>query len=386
MNTFLSSEQQALQAQYRAFATEHIAPHAKALDSGSYNTRDIIASLGQQGYLGMCVPKEYGGQALPFLNFILLVEAIGEVDPGIALAIAGHAQVVELLSKWGTDKQKSRYLPLLARGECLATLAVAEETAGSDFSAVKSTVQGTKDKLTLTGQKTWVVNGPFTNLALVMARYKESAEDQGRLSFWLVDMDNRAELKVGSNQGKLGLRSATTCPVTFNGLSVNPEALLCEKRFDNDEQALDAIRHAQSVSKVIMAASAVGLLEHAVDESVQRARTREQFGSTIGKLQAIQWKLADMSVDSSAARLMTYRAAWSKDEKPEQFSKYAAMCKLFAARGARLHSSEAVQIFGVLGLSDDEPVEKLYRDAKALEIVEGTSEIQKNIIAGLAKA
>ncbi len=386
MNTFLSSEQQALQAHYRAFVKEHIAPHAKLLDSGSHSTRDIIANLGQQGYLGMSVPKEYGGQALPFLNFILLVETVSEVDPGLALAIAGHAQVVELLSKWGTDNQKSRYLPLLARGECLATMALTEESAGSDFSAVKSVVEGAAEKLSLSGKKSWVVNGPFANLALVLARFKDNANDQGRLSLWLVDLESNSALTVGPNQGKLGLRSAITTPIEFKDLSLNQEALLGEKRFDNDEKVLDAIRHAQAVSKVIMAASAVGLLEHAVDESVARARTREQFGSTIGKFQAIQWKLADMSVDSAAARLMTYRAAWSKDENPDQFPKYAAMCKLYAARGARLHSAEAVQIFGVLGLSDDEPVEKLYRDAKALEIVEGTSEIQKNIIAGLAKA
>lgn len=373
MNTFLSAEQDAFLARCRAHATEHIAPLAGDLDEGRHSFRDVVSGLGQAGLLGSFVAKEYGGQGAPFVNLVLLAEALSEFDPGLALSLAAHAQVIELLSKHGTDTQKSRYLPLLARGECIGAFALSEETAGSDYGAMKTSAAVSGGKCILTGEKTWVVNGSVANLALVVAK-----DDAAKLSIWLVDLDNadKSKVEIGSNRKKLGLRSAATNDISFKGLELAQDAVL-----GSSEVAETAIREAMDVSKVMVAAAATGLMNSAITHSVDRARTREQFGGNIGKLQAIQWKLADMSADSSAAKLLTYRAAWSKDEAPEEFSKDAAMCKFYAAKTARVHSAEAVQIFGSLGVSDDEPIEKLYRDAKVTEIAEGTSEIQKNIIA-----
>lgn len=373
MNTFLSSEQDALLARCRAHVTKHIAPVVGDLDEGKQNFRDVVAALGQEGFLGSAVAKEYGGQGAPFVNLVLLAEALSEQDPGLALSLAAHAQVIELLSNFGTDTQKSRYLPLLARGECIGAFALSEETAGSDYAALRSSAAVSGEKCVLTGEKSWVVNGSIANVVLVVAK-----DEASKFSVWIVDMDkaDKSKVEIGSNRKKLGLRSAATNDISFKGLELAADAAL-----GTAENAEEAIKAAMDVSKVIVAAAATGLMNSALAHSVDRARSREQFGGNIGKFQAIQWKLADMSADSSAAKLLTYRAAWSKDEAPEEFRKNAAMCKFYAAKTARLHSSEAVQIFGSLGVSDDEPIEKLYRDAKVTEIAEGTSEIQKNIIA-----
>lgn len=375
MNTFLSSDQEALLSRYRAFVQEHVLPIAGVLDEGNYNVRELFASLGQEGLLGCAVSKEYGGQDGPFLNFVLLTEAVAEVEPGLALSLAAHAQVMELVFKFGSDKQKSRYLPLLARGECIGAFALHEENAGSDYTAMQTKAVGKDGKVSISGSKVWVVNGSVANLLLVVAK----AQQGEGLSIWLSDIENNSNIKVGPNRKKLGLRSAVTNDLVFSDLVLESDSCLGA---NTDPQSIDeAIQQAFDVGKVTVAAAAIGLLGHALDASVERAKTREQWGSNIGKLQAIQWKLADMSAESAAARLLTYRAGWSKDGAPEEFRKDAAMCKFFAARAARIHSSEAVQIFGALGLSDDEPIEKMYRDAKVMEIAEGTSEIQKNMVA-----
>lgn len=382
MNTFLSSDQEALLSKYRAFVQEHVLPIVDALDEGNHNVRELFASLGQEGYLGAAVSKEYGGQGGAFLNFVLLAEAIAEVEPGLALSLAAHAQVMELISKFGTDKQKSRYLPLLARGECIGAFALSEENAGSDYSALETKAVAKNGKVSISGAKTWVVNGSIANLFLIVAKAEKG--DEKRISIWLTDFDNNSAIKMGANRKKLGLRSAVTNDIVFAELLLEPDSYLgsVDPASAADDRAThEAIQQAFDVSKVTVAAAAIGLLGHAVSSSVERAKTREQFGDNIGKLQAIQWKLADMSTESAAARLLTYRAGWSKDGSPEDFRNFAAMCKFFAARAARIHSSEAVQIFGALGLSDDEPIEKMYRDAKAMEIAEGTSEIQKNLVA-----
>lgn len=372
MNTFLSSDQEALLARYRQFVSQHVAPLATALDQGRHSLEEVFALLGQEGFLSTCVSKEYGGQGAPFLNFILLSQAIAEAEPGLVLSIAAHAQAIELLSRHGSDTQKSRYLPLLARGECIGTFASSEEQAGSDYAALQTRIASTNGKLALSGKKTWVVNGGVAKVVLATAR----SDDE--LSIWLVDLEKNNDVRIGPNRKKLGMRSAVSNDIEFTNLELDADSKL---KTDSADSADSAILYAQDIGKLIIAAAATGLLEHALTESVDRARTREQFGGNIGKLQAVQWKLADMSAESAATRLMTYRAGWSKDSAPEDFHKFAAMSKFYAARAARVHSSEAVQIFGALGLSDDGPVEKLYRDAKVMEIVEGTNEIQKNIVA-----
>lgn len=380
MNTFLSSEQTALQTSCREFVKELLEPISGELDQRKHSAKDVLQKFGQKGYLGLSVSKEYDGQGSSFLDFALFVEAVGEIDAGLALSIAAHTAAAELIAGFGTDTQKSRYLPLLARGECLGTVALSEENAGSDYLALETKITAGGDGFSINGKKTWVINGDIADLALVVGR----VGDAGKLSICLVDMARKTDIKVSPNRSKLGLKSASTNDIEFVNTAVGKDSFLGQtapEEASDDKQVEGQIAFAGNVSKVLVSAAALGLLDSALDSSVGRARTREQFGSNIGKFQAIQWKLADMSAETSGARLLTYRAAWSKDNSPAELPRFAAMCKLFAARAARVHSAEAVQIFGAAGVSEEEPVEKLYRDAKVLEICEGTSEIQKNIIA-----
>ncbi len=385
MNTFLNAEQEALVSRYRSYVTESIRPLAAALEQRSHSLKDVLQMLGHEGFLSINVPKEYGGQGNPFINLCLFIEQLSRVDAGTALAIAAHQAVIELIVQFGTSKQKSRYLPLLARGECIGTFAFAEENAGSDYSAVQTVIEtNNAEDVSISGKKTWVVNGDIANLIVVCGRFEKGDGQPSRLCLWLVDRDDKAGINVFKNRNKLGLRSASTNDIEFSQCKAASDAFLGPihpKDASDDKDANEQIMRAMDIAKVIVAASAIGLLDEALHKSVEHAKAREQFGANIGKLQAIQWKLADMSAESSAARFLTYRAAWSKDLAQDEFCKFAAMAKYNAARAARLHSGEAVQIFGALGLSDEETLEKMYRDAKMMEICEGTSEIQKNIIA-----
>jgi alkylation response protein AidB-like acyl-CoA dehydrogenase len=373
MNTTLSSSQEAAKAQYEAFAIEQIAPIAKALDERKVNLSDFWHRVGQASLLGLAVPKEYGGQSLPFINVVLLSEAFAEYEPGLCLSLASHIALSELLAKFGTSLQKSRYLPLLARGESLGTLAIAEEQAGSDFKAVSSKVISEGDKLFLTGKKLWVVNGDLSPLCVVLAR-----NEAEQLGLYLIDLAPAETLEVSGDTPKLGLRSASTNNVQFKRHPVHAEALLGGSEGGEADKQM---QYALDVAKTLIAAGAVGLSGSALKLATDHARKREQFGAPIAQLQAIQWKLADICCETNAARLLTYRAAWSKDESAEHFRRDAAMCKSIATKVARVQSAEALQVLGAIGLTHDHPLERFYRDAKVMEIAEETSELQKQLIA-----
>ncbi|MDX2106487.1 MAG: acyl-CoA dehydrogenase family protein [Candidatus Melainabacteria bacterium] len=370
MNTFLSSEQSQYQASCQAFVQEKLcqAGILKDLETNKEKQKEVLSLIAQSGLIGASLPHEYGGQGKTFLHACILAEELGTKDAGLSLVLANHLSACHLIWRYGTDEQKSRYLPLLSRGESYATIAFGEEQAGSDFSLIKTTAESNK----LNGKKAWVVNGDMAYVALVLSR--SSSNDQNQI--WIVDLTSKNGVTVVKDRQKLGLKSASTVDIEFSSYAVDEKAALCQSTTVNE-----AIEYALSLSKVLLSAGALGICEQAIKYSVSRANEREQFGQTIGKFQAIQWKLADMSTETSAAKLLTYRAAWSKDEDPDDFLKFAAMCKLFAARVARLYSGEAAQIYGTLGISEEEPMEKLYRDAKVIEVLEGTQEIQKNIVA-----
>ncbi len=369
MNTFLSSEQVQYQSSCQAFVDEKLcaAGILKDLETSKEKQKEALSLIAQSGLIGTSLPHEYGGGGKTFVYAALFAEQLGMKDAGLSLSIANHLSACHLIWHYGTDEQKSRYLPLLSRGESFATLAFGEEQAGSDFSLVKTSAESNK----LNGKKSWVVNGDMAHVALVLTRTSEQNQ------IWIVDLTSKSGVSVVKDRQKLGLKSASTTDIEFSSYVLDDKSALCQ----SPEKVEEAIDYALSLSKVLLAAGALGICEQAIKYSVQRANEREQFGQTIGKFQAIQWKLADMSTETSAARLLTYRAAWSKDEDKEEFFKFAAMCKLFAARVARLYSGEAAQIYGTLGISEEEPMEKLYRDAKVIEVLEGTQEIQKNIVA-----
>lgn len=370
MNTFLSSAQQAQKDKYATYAKQEIEPVAVKLESRSLSLKDVLKKLGRDGYLGMTVEREFGGQGGSLLDWVLFAEAVGEFEPGLGLTLSAHISVVELLRKYGSETQKSRYLPLLQRGEVIGAFALNEDDAGSDCSRLATTLAAKGGKAALSGEKIWVVNGSLAGLFVVAA--KES--DSSSIALYLVDGADAATLKVKGGPKTLGLRSAYADEVEFAEHPVAEDEKLSG---DANEQ----ISFALDVAKTILAASSVGLVKAALTASVEHARVREQFGKTIGQFQGVQWKLADMSAECSAARLLTYRAAVSFDENPDEFRTHAAMCKLFASRTARLHSGEAIQVLATKGISEESPLERFYRDAKLMEICQGTSEIQKVLIS-----
>jgi len=372
VNTFLSDAQLALQEQFLKFVAEQISPIARELDSEKISAKEALSRLSKGGYLGMTVPKEYGGQGHSAVELVLFVEALAAASAGLGLALASHYSVIELIVKYGTETQKSRYLSHLASGELIGAQAFGEEMAGSDFKAVQTTARLENSDVVLTGEKTWVVNGDLAGLFAVLAK------DGENLGIYLVDSAPSATVVVGANKAKLGLRSAGTCDLTFNNHKISAENYLGVRVSGAEvEKQVDAVFN---LSKTIVAAAAVGIADETLKFSAERALMREQFGHSISKFQGIQWKLADHSVETEAARLLTYRAAWSHADEPGEFRKYAAMAKMFAAKVARFHSGEAVQIFGMLGASTELPVERLFRDGKLTEVFEGTSEIQKVIL------
>lgn len=369
MNTFLSSAQEAVVEQYRTFACQTVAPVARQLESHQICLKEFLQDLGQKGYLAISVPREYGGQGLPFLNCVLFVETLSEQEAGLGLTLANHFAVIECLKKFGSETQKSRYLPLLARGEAIGTLAFSEEQAGSDVAAVQSTLSASGADYVLNGRKSWVVTGDFASLYLILA--KSSDAGSSSLTSALIDTGEKKGIEIGPDLTRLGLRSAYINNVDFQSVKLTKDALLISAKVEVIHE------FAMDVAKVLLAASAVGLCQAAIEAAVSHARKREQFGKTIGQFQGVQWKLADMETEKTAALLQVYRAAWSLEEDGENFAKNAAMSKWFAAKVARFHSGEAMQILGAHGFGEDCLMEKMYCDAKAMEICLGTSEMQK---------
>jgi alkylation response protein AidB-like acyl-CoA dehydrogenase len=372
VNTFLNAAQEAQRTRFLEYARHHVAPQAQALESHSTCLKEFLQAMGHEGFLGLSVPKEYGGQGGTLLDVALFVEAISQFEPGLGLTLANHVAVMEVIKKFGNDTHKSRYLPLLARGEAFGSLAFAEETAGTDFENVKAVALDASGQPVLTGKKTWVVSGDFASVLLVLAR---TQAEGGELTLLLADGERNNAFKVEQERHLLGLRSSYCNDITFQDLKVP-----AENRLGKGAVAREQALYAMDVAKVLLAAAAVGVTEGATTLAVEHARSRQQFGVNIGQFQGVQWKLADMATEASGARLQTYRAAWAQSEDEANFSKFAAMSKLFASRAARLHTGEAVQVMGAAGINADSPLERFYRDAKTMEVAMGTSEFQKMLL------
>jgi alkylation response protein AidB-like acyl-CoA dehydrogenase len=251
-------------------------------------------------------------------------------------------------------------------------VAWAEEQAGTDFEAVQTVGRKNGQRWSLSGKKTWVVNAELAGLMIVLVTLEPGEKSLG---LFLVDVHSEQPLKISGDRPRLGMRSAFCNDVELSGVDVTSDSLLGDV-----DRTAEMVLYGMDVAKTIIAGSAIGLVEGALAQAADHARTREQFGQRLGQFQSIQWKLADMDTELTAARLLTYQAAWSKDAKPTDFRKNAAMCKWFSARAARFLSGEALQVLGTFGLSADAPLERFYRDAKVMELANGTSEFQKMIM------
>jgi butyryl-CoA dehydrogenase len=373
MNFELSADQQAIRALARELADAEIAPNAADWDREHRFPDELIPKLAELGLMGVCVPEEYGGAGADFLSYVLVLEELSRADAGVGVTVAVHTSAATLpVLAFGTDEQRARFVPPLARGEQLGAFALTEPGSGSDAGSLRTAATSDGDGWVLNGSKQWITNGSRAGTFLVFARTDPATAGARGVSCFVVDAEH---VRITREEEKLGLNSSTTSDLVLEGARVGRDRLLHEegRGFSVAMATLDG-------GRIGIAAQALGIAQAAYDVARAYAIDREQFGRRIGDFQAIQWKLADMATEIDAARLLTYRAAWLKQEgRPHAVE--GAKAKLFASEMARRQTAEAIQILGGYGYTREFPVERYYRDAKITEIYEGTSEIQRLVIA-----
>jgi alkylation response protein AidB-like acyl-CoA dehydrogenase len=369
----LAPEQKEIQALTREFARQEIEPHASQWDRDHTFPRDVFAKLAELGLMGACVPEEYGGAGAGFLSYILVLEELSRGDAGVGVTVAVHTSAVTLpLLAFGTEEQRSRFVPPLARGEHLGAFALTEPEAGSDAGALRTRAEPEADGWRITGAKQWITNARHAGTFLLFARTDAESSTARGVSAFVLDAEH---VRITRDEEKLGLNSSVTNDIVVEGAVVGRDRLLHEegKGFHVAMATLDG-------GRIGIAAQALGIAQAAYDVAREYAKERHAFGKPIAEFQAIQQKLADMSMEIDAARLLVYRAAWLK-ERGEPVTEAGAKAKLYASEMARRQTGEAIQILGGYGYTKEFPVERYYRDAKITEIYEGTSEIQRLVIA-----
>jgi alkylation response protein AidB-like acyl-CoA dehydrogenase len=369
----LSEDQREIQALTREFAEAEIEPYAAEWDREHRFPRELYAKLAELGLMGACVPEDLGGAGADFLSYILVLEELSRADAGVGVTVAVHTSAVTLpLLAFGTEEQRARFVPPLARGELLGSFALTEPEAGSDAGSLRTRAEPEGDGWRITGSKQWITNGSHAGTFLLFARTDPETEGARGVSAFVLDAEH---VRVTREEEKLGLNSSSTADLVVEGALVGRDRLLGEEKrgFAVAMSTLDG-------GRIGIAAQAVGIAQAAFEVARSYALERRQFGRRIADFQAIQHKLADMSTELDAARLLVYRAAWLKQEgRPH--TEAGAKAKLYASEMARRQTAEAIQVLGGYGYTREFPVERFYRDAKVTEIYEGTSEVQRLVIA-----
>ncbi len=371
----LTDEQRAIRELAREVAATEIAPHAATWDRERHFPAPLFVRLGELGLMGVCVPEELGGAGADFLSYVLVLEELSRADAGVGVTVAVHTSAATLpILAFGTDEQRERFVPPLARGEALGAFALTEPGSGSDAGSLRTVAaaSGDADGWVITGGKQWITNGAHASTFVLFARTAPDVAGPRGVSAFLLD---GGHVEVTREEEKLGLHSSSTVDLRLDGARVGRDRLLHEegKGFAVAMATLDG-------GRIGIAAQAVGIGQAALDAAAAYALEREQFGSRIAEFQAIRFKLADMATEIEAARQLTYRAAWLKQEGLAHATE-GAMAKLFASRVAVDVTREAIQVLGGYGYTTEFPVERYYRDAKITEIYEGTSEIQRLVIS-----
>ena len=375
--TPLTADQAEIQRTARAFARAELAPKAAELDRESRFDPALIGQLGELGFLGMLLPEEYDGLGMDSLTYLLALEEIAAADASAAVLMSVHNSLpTQMLLRYGSEEQRQRWLPPMARGEVLGAFALSEPDAGSDAAALRTQAVRDGDHWVLNGTKAWVTNGNCAGVILAMARTDTSESRRGGrgISAFIITPDLPG-FHVSKKENKLGLRSSPTVQLTFDDLRVPADRLLGDEGM-GFVYALQSLEH----GRMGIAAQAVGIAQRALDLAIQYASERKQFGAPIHDFQGIQFKLADMACRVTAARALLHAAAMMKD-RGESPGAYTSMAKLMASEAAMWVTTQAIQVFGGYGYTKDYDVERLFRDAKVTEIYEGTSEIQRIVIA-----
>jgi hypothetical protein len=367
-------EQIALRKAVREFAEAEIAPHVMEWDEAQTFPLDTIRKLGQLGYMGAIFPEELGGAGLGYIEYSIIIEELSRVDGSVGIILAAHTSLCSNhIYKTGTQEQRERYLPKLTSGEWIGCWSLTEPEAGSDAAGTRTTAVMEDDQWVVNGAKTFTTNAHYADVCVAMAVTDRAAAQHG-ISAFLIEKGTPG-FRCGKKENKLGLRASATGEVIFENCRVGPAQLLGRKNdgFVDSLKILDG-------GRISIAALSIGMAQGAYDASLRYAKMRKQFGRPISEFQAIQHKLVDMAVDIDAARLLNYRAAWMLDHG-QRVTRESSMAKLFASEAAVRIAGEAVQIHGGYGFIKDYPVEKFYRDVKLCTIGEGTSEIQRLVIA-----
>ncbi|HSU97869.1 MAG TPA: acyl-CoA dehydrogenase family protein [Gemmatimonadaceae bacterium] len=374
----LTEEQREIQRVARDFAAAEIVPYSRQWDADSYFEPTLIRKLGDLGFLGMLTAEEYDGLALDTVTYLVALEEIAAADASVAVMMSVHNSLpTQMLSSFGSEEQKQRFLKPMARGELLGAFALSEPEAGSDAAALTTQAVRDGDDWVLNGTKAWVTSGPYAGVILVQARTDTPDNRKGGrgIGAFIVTPDLPG-FHVGKKEDKMGLRASPTVQLVLDGLRVPGANLLG----DPSMGYVYAMR-SLNAGRLGIAAQALGIARAAFEAAVAYASERRQFGEPIKDFQAIQFKLSNMATRISAARALLYAAARAKDANASSAKQAASMAKLFASETAMWVTTEAIQVFGGYGYVKDYPVEKLFRDAKITEIYEGTSEIQRIVIA-----
>jgi alkylation response protein AidB-like acyl-CoA dehydrogenase len=368
----LTAEQREIQAVARDLAAAEIEPYASDWDRAHEFPRELLDKLAKPGLLGVCVPEEHGGAGADFLSYILVLEELSRADAGVGVTVAVHTSAATLpILAFGTDEQKSRFVPPLARGELIGAFALTEPGSGSDAGSLVTSAVETDAGWHVRGSKQWITNAAFGGTLIFFARTDPATRTARGVSAFVLSSD---EIEITRTEEKLGLNSSVT-----NDIGVDT-VVPADRLLGDEHHGFRIAMATLDGGRIGIAAQAVGIAQAAFEVAFAYAQEREAFGHRIGDFQAIQHKLVNMSMEIDAARLLLHRAAWLKD-RGEPVTEAGAKAKLFASEMARRQTAEAIQVLGGYGYTKEVPVERYYRDAKITEIYEGTSEIQRLVIA-----
>ena len=374
MDFHLTSEHKLFQKTIREFCEKEIRPIAEKIDKEEYFPEDLYKKMGKMGLLGMTVPQKYGGAGVDRICYMIALEEISRFCGSTGIAVEAHNSLgVGHIYERGSEEQRKKYLPKLTNGEELAAWALSEPNAGSDASATQTTAVLDKDEWVINGTKQFITTGDTAWVTTVMAKTYKDKGAKG-ISAFIVERGTKG-FRVGQLEDKLGLRGSHTAELIFEDCRIPKENIIGEPGtgFVGAMNILDRGRTA-------IGAMSVGIARGALEDSIEYAQQRQQFGRPIGKFQAIQWKIVDMATEIDAARLLVYRAAFLEDQGV-RFTKEASMAKLFASEAAMRATRNAIQVFGGYGYTRDYALERYFRDVKLCCIGEGTSEVQRMVIA-----
>lgn len=373
MNLIFTEEQEMMRKMVRDFATNEITPFIEKMEKDEF-PREILRKMGELGLMGIPIPEEYGGSGMDFTSYIIAINELSRVSATVGVILSVHTSVcTNPILYFGTEEQKQKYVQKLAAGEYLGAFCLTESNAGSDAGSLRSRAVKNGDHYVINGSKIFITNGGEADVYIVFASTNPELGRKG-ISAFIVEK-NTPGFIVGKNEKKMGLHGSKTVQLTFEDMKIPVENLL-----GNEGEGYKIAMANLDVGRIGIAAQSLGIAEAALQAAINYAKDRHQFGKSIAAQQGIAFKLAEMATNVEAAKLLIYRAS-SMREKGEKCSQEASMAKLFASRTAVEVTTEAIQVFGGYGYTEDYPVERYFRDAKITEIYEGTSEIQRIVIS-----